>query len=131
MVVRFLPLAVIQSPCALVCATVVKASTRTASRFPEIKVEDVGDHLACAVPGGRSPVTTGMPWMTKTFQRNVNLRVPRLAIGPLLAIGPFPFSRPVFMITTATNGASSNQRLKVEEGSEGLCCERDQGEDGR
>src|SRR5580692_2082108 len=59
MVVRFLPLAAIHSTAACACSTVRKASTRTASRSPEISVADVGTHIHFSFPGGKSRLR---PW---------------------------------------------------------------------
>jgi hypothetical protein len=42
----------------------MKVSTRTASRLPEIRVDDIGDHNRCFAPGGRSVVIEGMPGVT-------------------------------------------------------------------
>jgi hypothetical protein len=39
---------------------VMNVSTNTASRSPEISVEDIGDHFISLTPGGNSLVTTGI-----------------------------------------------------------------------
>jgi hypothetical protein len=44
----------------------MKVSIRTASRLPEIRVDDMGGHNRCFVPGGRSLVSEGMPGVTNT-----------------------------------------------------------------
>src|ERR1700680_2162271 len=51
-------------------------STSTASRLPEISVEEIGDHFISLVPGGRSLITTGIWALTKTSHCN------RLVITP-------------------------------------------------
>src|SRR5438128_3436920 len=33
-----------------------------------MRVDDIGDHICCLVPGGRSLVTVGMPGVTNTSQ---------------------------------------------------------------
>src|SRR5712671_1276915 len=33
-----------------------------------MRVDDIGDHICCVVPGGRSLVTVGMPGVTNTSQ---------------------------------------------------------------
>src|SRR6266481_8060533 len=48
----------------------MKVSTRTASRSPEMSVDDVGDHLGSVTPGPKSALTTGGPALTKTSHRN-------------------------------------------------------------
>src|SRR5689334_10056895 len=60
MVVRFFPRAAIQFVRARACSTVIGASTRTASRSPEISVEEIGGHGRCFSPGGKSLVIAGM-----------------------------------------------------------------------
>jgi hypothetical protein len=42
------------------CSIVMKVSTNTASRSPEISVDDIGDHFISVAPGGKSPVTAGI-----------------------------------------------------------------------
>jgi hypothetical protein len=39
---------------------VMKVSTNTASRSPEISVADIGDHFISVAPGGKSAVTAGI-----------------------------------------------------------------------
>src|SRR5260370_26399674 len=60
MVVRFFPRAAIQFARARACSTVIGVSTRTASRFPEIRVDEIGGHGRCFWPGGKSLVMAGM-----------------------------------------------------------------------
>src|SRR5260370_24977809 len=45
-------------------------STSTASRLPEISVEEIGDHFIPLVPGAKSLVTTGIWALTKTSHCN-------------------------------------------------------------
>src|ERR1700730_8538291 len=60
MVVRFFPRAATQFARARACSTVIGVSTRTASRSPEIRVDEMGGHGRCFSPGGKSLVMTGM-----------------------------------------------------------------------
>src|ERR1700719_5137433 len=60
MVVRFFARAAIQFARARACSTVIGASTRTASRSPEIRVDEIGGHGRCFSPGGKSLVMAGM-----------------------------------------------------------------------
>src|ERR1700726_3265112 len=84
MVVRFFPLATTQfaRPCA--CSTVIGVSTRTASRSPEMRVDEIGRHGRCFSPGVKSLVMAGMlgPKNTSHF-RDIG-RVVRLALDVLL-----------------------------------------------
>jgi hypothetical protein len=59
-VVRFLPVATTQFASARACSTVIGVSTRTASRSPEIRVDEIGGHGRCFSPGGKSLVMAGM-----------------------------------------------------------------------
>src|SRR5580700_11070000 len=70
MVVRFLPVLTTQSPIFWFCSTVMAVSTSTASRSPEISVEEIGDHFISVAPGARSSVTTGIWPLTKTSHCN-------------------------------------------------------------
>src|SRR5260370_7828376 len=45
---------------------VMKVSTNTESRSPEISVDDIGDHFISATPGVKSLVTAGICELTKT-----------------------------------------------------------------
>src|SRR5713101_3214685 len=76
MVVRFFSLAAIHSASFWFCSTVIAVSTSTASRLPEISVEEMGDHFISLAPGGRSLVTTGVWALTRTSHCN------RLVITP-------------------------------------------------
>src|SRR5258708_39719466 len=72
---------------------VMKASTRTASRWPEMRVDAIGDHIHRCVPGGRSLVIIwGMPGVTDTSQFSGMSRVSVLAIqySSLLVIFKLP-----------------------------------------
>src|SRR6266436_762424 len=60
MVVRFFPRAATQFAKARACSTVIRVSTRTASRSPEIRVDEMGGHGRCFSPGGKSVVMAGM-----------------------------------------------------------------------
>src|SRR6202521_4422417 len=60
MVVRFFPLAATQFVRARACSTVIGVSTRTASRFPEISVDEIGGQGRSFSPGGKSLVIAGM-----------------------------------------------------------------------
>src|SRR6266446_2696465 len=75
MVVRFFPLAAIHSASFWFCSTVIAVSTSTASRLPEMSVEEIGDHFISLAPGGRSLVTAGIWLLIKTSHCN------RLVIG--------------------------------------------------
>src|SRR5260370_28639355 len=59
-VVRFFPLATTQFARARACSTVIGVSTRTASRSPEISVDEIGGHGRSFSPGGTSLVIAGM-----------------------------------------------------------------------
>src|SRR5229473_541401 len=54
MVLRFFPLASTHSASSRFCSTVMKVSTNTAPRSPEISVDDIGDHFISVTPGGKS-----------------------------------------------------------------------------
>src|SRR6266403_1528896 len=59
----------------------MKASTRTASRLPETRVDDIGDHISCFVPGARSLATVGMPGVTNTSHLSAESRFPASVIS--------------------------------------------------
>src|SRR6266404_3785057 len=59
-VVRFFPLATTQFARARACSTVIGVSTRTASRSPEISVDEIGGHGRSFSPGGTSIAIAGM-----------------------------------------------------------------------
>src|SRR3984893_9877423 len=60
MVVRFFPWAATQFARARACSTVIGVSTRTASRSPEMRVDEMGGHGRCFSSGGKSLVMAGM-----------------------------------------------------------------------
>src|SRR5260370_32789419 len=60
MVVRCFPRAATQFARARDCSTVIGVSTRTASRSPEMRVDEIGGHGRCFSPGGKSLVMAGM-----------------------------------------------------------------------
>src|SRR5260370_39956088 len=82
MVVRFVPLAAPQVARARACSTVIGVSTRTASRFPEIRVDEIGGHGRCFSPGGKSLVTAGMLGARNTSHLRDIFRV----VGPELEV---------------------------------------------
>src|SRR4029077_11708743 len=84
MVVRFFPLATTQFAKARACSTVIGVSTRTASRSPEISVDEIGGHGRSFSPGGKSLVIAGMLAARKTSQFSDVFRVVRPAFDELL-----------------------------------------------
>src|SRR5258708_28251206 len=70
MVVRFFPRAATQFARARACSTVIGVSTRTASRSPEIRVDEIGGHGRSFSPGGKSLVIAGMLGDRNTSQRS-------------------------------------------------------------
>src|SRR4029077_15266708 len=68
MVVRFFPRASTQFARARACSTVIGVSTRTASRSPEIRVDEIGGHGRSFSPGGKSLVMAGMLGFRNTSQ---------------------------------------------------------------
>src|SRR6267154_908415 len=60
MVVRFFRRAATQFARARACSMVIGVSTRTASRSPEMRVDEIGGHGRCFSPGGKSLVMAGM-----------------------------------------------------------------------
>src|SRR5580693_514623 len=81
-VVRFFPLATTQFARARACSTVIGVSTRTASRSPEISVDEIGGHGRSFSPGATSLATAGMPGARKTSHR----RGVFCAVRPELAV---------------------------------------------
>src|SRR5882724_6618279 len=56
-----------------------------------MRVDDIGDHICCCVPGGRSLVTVGMPGVTNTSQcksRSSVIFAPRDSVCSLLPLFP-------------------------------------------
>src|ERR1700726_4531301 len=119
MVVRFFPLATTQfaRPCA--CSTVIGVSTRTASRSPEISVDEIGGHGRSFSPGGKSLVLAGMLGARNTSQRRDVFRAVRPALEVLvLDCLCLEWARPALIgeskpITKALPSASAkNSRLE-------------------
>src|SRR5260370_37063886 len=86
-VVRFFPCPSIHSTRSGAWPTVSSASTRTASRSPEISVADIGDHDGASSPGARLLACSGSDGATWTSQLS---DVDRSVIGNPLsgALGP-------------------------------------------
>src|SRR5690242_14891061 len=59
MIFSVFPLATIASAKLLDCSTVRKASTSTASRSPEISVDELATHISDSFPGGTSRFRPG------------------------------------------------------------------------
>src|SRR5258706_10497855 len=75
MVVRFLPLAAIQFARARACSIVIGVSTRTASRSPEISVDEIGGHGRSFSPGAKSIAIAGMLGVRNTSRLRDLFRV--------------------------------------------------------
>src|ERR1700731_3061082 len=84
MVVRFFPLATTQFARARACSTVIGVSTRTASRSPEIRVDEMGGHGLCSSPGGKSLVMAGMLGAQNRSHVSYIFSVVRLALDVLV-----------------------------------------------
>src|ERR1700724_589312 len=84
MVVRFFPRAAIQFARARACSTVIGVSTRTASRFPEMRVDEIGGHGLWFSPGGKSLVMAGMLGAKNTSHVSDVFRVVRLTLDVLV-----------------------------------------------
>src|SRR5438128_2418366 len=56
-------------------------STRTASRLPEMSVEEMGDHFTSLVPGGKSSMTTGIWPLTNTSHCNRLVMTPPVQVA--------------------------------------------------
>src|SRR5713101_1623278 len=82
MVVRFFPFTAIEFARARACSTVIGVSTRTASRSPEISVDEIGGHGRSFSPGGKSLVIAGMLGARNTSQLSGILR----GVGPDLNV---------------------------------------------
>src|SRR5229473_8132093 len=89
MVVRFFPVAAIQFAKARACSIVIGASTRTASRSPEIRVDEIGGHGRCFSPGGRSLVMAGILGAKNTSHFSDIFLVVRPDLELLLSDCPF------------------------------------------
>src|SRR6202007_2259347 len=68
MAVRFLPLATIQSNRVCDWSVVRKVSTRTASRSPQMSVDEFATHISSSLPGGKSRTRPGR-FIVSTFHR--------------------------------------------------------------
>src|ERR1700720_637763 len=88
MVVRFLPRAATQFARARACSTVIGVSTRTASRSPEIRVDEIGGHGRSFSPGGKSLVIAGMLGARNTSHLRDVLGVVRPDLAVLLSDCP-------------------------------------------
>src|ERR1700719_2081878 len=86
MVVRCFARAAIQFARARACSTVIGVSTRTASRSPEIRVDEIGGHGRCFSPGGKSLATAGMLGAKNTSHLSDVVRVIRPALDLLEVI---------------------------------------------
>src|SRR5260370_1665790 len=84
MVVRFFPRAATQFARARACSTVMGVSTRTASRSPEMRVDEIGGHGRCFSPGGKSLVMAGMLGAKNTSPVSDIFLVVRLALDVLV-----------------------------------------------
>src|ERR1700722_18620310 len=84
MVVRFFPRAATQFARARACSTVIGVSTRTASRSPEIRVDEIGGHGRHFSPGGKSLVMAGMLGARNTSQFSDGFEVVCLALDVLV-----------------------------------------------
>src|SRR6266436_60341 len=88
-VVRFFPLAATQFVRARACSTVIGVSTRTASRSPEIRVDEIGGQGRCFSPGGRSLVMAGILGARNTSHFSDIFLVVRPDLELLLSDCPF------------------------------------------
>src|ERR1700722_16451218 len=86
MVVRFFPRAATQVARARACSTVIGVSTSTASRSPEIRVDEIGGHGRWFSPGGKSLVMAGMLGAKNTSHLSDVVRVIRPALDLLEVI---------------------------------------------
>src|SRR6266852_2327018 len=70
------------------CSTVIGVSTRTASRSPEISVDEIGGHGRSFSPGGTSLAIAGMLGARKTSHRRGMFCVVRPELAVLLSDCP-------------------------------------------
>src|SRR6266436_4906472 len=84
MVVRFFPRAATQFVRARACSTVIGVSTSTASRSPEMRVDEMGGHGLCFSPGGKSLVMAGMLGAKNTSHVSDIFLVVRLVLEVLV-----------------------------------------------
>src|SRR6266403_4911168 len=118
MVVRFFPRAATQFARARACSTVIGVSTRTASRSPEIKVDEMGGHGRCFSPGGKSVVMAGMLGAKNTSHVSDLFLVERRDLEVLLSDCPClerasARTGQVEAVTRAVPRAFENSRLEV------------------
>src|SRR5258707_10223407 len=88
MVVRFFPRAGPYFASAPACSTVIGVSTRTASRSPEMRVDEIGGHGRCFSPGGKSLVMAGMLGAKNTSHFSDSFCVVRRDLDALLTDCP-------------------------------------------
>src|SRR4029077_11798744 len=88
MVVRFFARAAIQFARARACSMVIGVSTRTASRSPEMRVDEIGGHGRCFSPGGKSLVMAGMLGAKNTSHLSKPFLVVRRDLEALLSDCP-------------------------------------------
>src|ERR1700674_2164059 len=89
MVVRWFPRAATQFATPGPCSTVIGVSTRTASRSPEIRVDEIGGHGRSFSPGGKSLVMAGMLGARNTSQLRDIFGVARSELEVLLSDCPY------------------------------------------
>src|ERR1700730_5987015 len=75
---RFLPLATTQSSNVCDCSVVRKVSTRTASRSPEIRVEEFATQVHFSWPAGKSRLKPGRLAVSTLQWRRVPVSLTRL-----------------------------------------------------
>src|SRR6202162_849612 len=117
-VVRFFPLAATQFVRARACSTVIGVSTKTASRSPEMRVDEIGGHGRCFSPGGKSLVMAGMLGAKKTSHVSDIFLVLRRDLEVLLSDCPRIERASARMgqvepVTRAVPRAFENSRLEV------------------
>src|SRR5260370_4580559 len=118
MVVRFFPRAATQFARARACSTVIGVSTRTASRSPEMRVDEIGGHGRCFSPGGKSLVMAGMLGAKNTSHVSDMFLVVRRDLEVLLSDCPCLERASARMgqveaVTRAVTRAFENSRLEV------------------
>src|SRR5229473_8261524 len=105
-VVRFFSRAATQFARARACSTVIGVSTRTASRSPEMRVDEIGGHGRCFSPGGKSLVTAGMLGAKNTSHFSDVFRV----LGPCLeraSSAPIGEGKPITKAVPSTSAKIS------------------------
>src|SRR4029077_4179547 len=98
---------------------VIGVSTRTASRSPEIRVDEIGGHGRCFSPGGRSLVMAGMLGARNTSHFSDTSLVVRPDLELLLSDCPFtkrawpaPIGHGVAVTTAMLRAFDRNSRLE-------------------